>query len=138
MARDVVFCIGDENRAGGTRVAKLLDGRLPERCLLVALPALDIEMMDELPDAGTLVFVAAESRGHPPVDVRPVEPEPHGEFGHALSPGQFLDIAWSIFACRPKAWLVTVAAMEDAPPGDRSAAEEEAAEAVLRLLGAGQ
>lgn len=144
MPGSLVICVGNVARGDdgvAHRVAALLDGRLPAETRLVTATQLDIAMADEVCEAAVAVFVDAERRGSPPVEVRPVEAEPHGEFGHALSPGHFLDIAYSLYGARPLAWLVSVAGPEMAhgeglSPTAATAAEAAVAE-VLKLLDAG-
>jgi hydrogenase maturation protease len=142
MAHALVICIGNVARGDdgvAHRVAALLDGRLPAGTQLVTAPQLDIAMADGLTDDMRVVIVDAERRATPAVDVRAVEAAPHGEYGHALSPGHLLDIAFSLYAARPKMSLVTLAApfMEHdmGLSAVAEAAAEEGAETVLRLLG---
>jgi hydrogenase maturation protease len=138
----LVICIGNIARGddgAAHRVATLLAARLPRNVRLRTARALDVDMAEEAADAGNVVIVDAERRTEPAVAVRPVEPAPAGEYGHALEPGHLLDIAWALYSARPKMTLVTVAAPEMghtetlSPTAERAA--EEAAEVVLGLLG---
>lgn len=139
-----VICIGNLVRGDdgvAHRVADLIEDRLPAGVELTRVAQLDVDLSDDFADVTRVVFVDAERRGAPAVDVRPVEAEPAGEYGHALSPGHLLDIAFALYASRPSAVLVTVAAPEmghsDTLSETAEAASIEAASEVLRLLGVG-
>jgi hydrogenase maturation protease len=143
MSHATVICIGNITRGDdgvAHRVAALLVGRLPAHARLVVAPQLDVAMADDLSDGGRVVIVDAERRETPPVEVRPVEAAPHGEYGHALEPGHLLDIAYALYAARPIMSLVTLAAPRmEHTIGLSATAETAAAEGattVLRLLGA--
>jgi hydrogenase maturation protease len=142
MPAPAIICIGNVARGDdgvGWRVADLLAERLPEQARLVRAPALDVAMADDFEDVGVVVFVDAARRHEPAVRVRRLEAEPHGEYGHALSPGHLLEIAFALYASRPHAWLVEVAAPEmehaEGLSETAEAASVEAASAVLRLIG---
>jgi hydrogenase maturation protease len=140
MARVSIICIGNLVRGDdgvAHHVADLVEGRLPAGASVLRAPQLDLAMADDLTDEDRLVFVDAERRTFPYVEVRPVEPEPHGEYGHSLSAGNLLEIAWALYSSRPQAWMVTVAApdMEHTDELSRTAeaASQEAASVVLEL-----
>ncbi len=142
MSSSVIIYIGDTMRGDdgvAHRVARLLEGTLPAGTAILAAPQLDVAMADDLAEADLVVFVGAHRREHPAVDVMPVEPEPHGEFGRPLVPGHLLDVAYALYASRPRAWLVTVAAPETQPGAALSetaeAACNEAASVIRSLLG---
>jgi hydrogenase maturation protease len=140
MPPSVIICLGDVARGDdgvAHRVAELLADALPHGARLLTSPRLDVAMADDLAEVDLVVFVRAHRREHPPVDVLPVEAEPHGEFGRPLAPGHLLDVAYALYASRPRAWLVSVAAPETEPGADLSEMAEEAsleAVSVIREL----
>ncbi len=141
MPDTLIICIGNVTRGDdgvGHRVAELLADRLPASTRLLTAPQLDVDMAEDAAGVDAVIIVDAERREAPPVEVRPVEAAPHGEFGHGLEPGHLLDIAWALYSARPRITLVTVAATHmghsECLSRTAEAAAEEAAEVVLGLL----
>jgi hydrogenase maturation protease len=142
MSSAVIICIGNLARGDdgvARRVADLLEGTLPVDVRVIAAAQLDVVMADDLAATDLVIFVDAQRREHPPVDVMEVEVQPHGEYGHALAPGHLLEIAYGLYASRPRALLVSVAAPEmEHREGLSETAEYaclEAASAVRSLVG---
>lgn len=139
--RKLVICVGNEARGDdgvGPAVADELAGTLPDCVTLRKAAALDISHAEDLRDASLVVFVDAEVRETPAVDVRRLEPRKGASpDAHALNAEGLLALALALYGARPEAWLVSPRAVstgheEGLSPGARSAAEE-AADAVRRL-----
>lgn len=111
-------------------VSRLIAPRLPSGTRLLTVPALDVDLADDVAGSSSVVLVSVEGCVTA-VETRGVEAAPHGEFGRALEPGNLLEIAYANYGVRPRMRLVAV-------PEGAEAAEtaEDVIAQVLRLLGA--
>lgn len=138
----IIICIGNKARGddgAARRTADLLEGRLPEGVGLMSRPQLDVVMAEDLSHVLLVVFVDAERRTDPPVDVRLVAKDTISADTHGLTPGALLALAHALYGCAPRALLVSIAGPEmghtEGMSETAEAASEKAASVVLDLLG---
>ena len=143
METTFIVCIGNKARGDdgvARRVAELLEGRLPEHIGLLSAPQLDIVLTERVAEADRVVFVDAERRPGPPAQWATLEPSAAKSNAHALDPAGLLALVQVLYAARPEALLLSLAAPEMGHgEGLSPVAEESALSGVVeieRLIGA--
>ncbi len=104
----------------------------------IAVHQLDFGMTADLAETDLVIFIDAERRAEPPVEVADVVPGPGVASLHGVDPEGLLGLAETLYGSAPKGLLVSVAAplMEhvDGLSPTAEAASEEAASVVRALL----
>lgn len=137
----LVICIGNKARGddGAARLTgELLATQLAGAAEVINEPQLDVTMAENISRAELVVFVDAQRRSEPAVAVESVESRPAADYSHALDPGGLIALAAALYAVRPKALLVSIAAPEmdhrESLSHTARHAATEAARTVIELL----
>ncbi len=112
-----IIAIGNVTRGDdgvAHRVLERLETQLTdaecEGLALTAVHQLDFGMTSELAETGFVIFIDAERRGEPAVEVIEVVPGPGVASLHGVDPDGLLGLAETLYGTAPPAFLVSVAA----------------------------